>query len=165
MKTWIKWLIGGGLVAGAATLLSWKRFGERLQIIPQVDIDGVGLTWVRFQITPTIKNPSTKELKINYPFISLYHKGNLLGSSQVKQETITIPKLGEVKIGAPEFEPIKIKVSMDRLGSIFPLLTNLILPGVELEKGQIVLKIETQTRLFPEGANIAYKTSETIDLA
>jgi len=48
---------------------------------------------------------------------------------------------------------------------LFPILTALLISGVKPKPGQALLKVVTETRLYPEGVNLAYKTEETHSFA
>jgi hypothetical protein len=45
-----------------------------------------------------LKNPTAGSLKIKFPFVKIYYKDGLIGSSQVVNKDITIPAYGQAVI-------------------------------------------------------------------
>ncbi|TDX01478.1 hypothetical protein [Dinghuibacter silviterrae] len=87
---------GGVIVYLVASKLS--RMKTNLIVTPVVTVSSFGLTGLVLRADVSIKNPSTGSFKMRFPFVSLYYKGTLLGSSNLVSQDISVDAFGEANI-------------------------------------------------------------------
>jgi len=176
MNKLYKWLIGGAITAGTGfgifALLRYKKASTKLQIIPQISIDAIGLTWVRFRIIPTVKNPSAKAFKFEFPHISVYHNSTLLGSTDLTDNSSTggnaiieLKPAAQITLGPPNFPLLTVRVNAGQMGDLLPLITNWFINGVKPEKGAATLRVVTITNVVVAGQIVPTESEQIIDLA
>jgi len=105
-----------------------------------------------FAIVAKIKNPSPQELNITYPFIKVLYKGNTIASSEVKDSTVKIEKMGEHTIN------LKLPVSYLKLGGVAMDF----LKKVTDKSAKITLQVEISTYIEVAGAQIPYSKTQDI---
>lgn len=102
MNTTDKILAGSAIgIAAIATIAYVSRISRaqvQLQVIPNASIYKIGLDGMTIKVNALLKNPTGASFKLKYPFIELTHKNVLVGSSQVVNKDIRIPKYGQVLI-------------------------------------------------------------------
>lgn len=92
-------LLGTAVVAGAGFYLyRLVRTGQKLQTQTSAKIHKINLTELVVKVNVTLKNPTSQSLKIRYPFVTLKHGKDTLGSSQVVDREVEIVKYGETTI-------------------------------------------------------------------
>jgi len=145
MNKLTKILIGTGVVLTGGYLFKMSRTSANLETEIKAIIHKFDLTGITIRVDAKIKNPTEGSLKIKYPFVKLSYKGGTVGSSQVVNQDITIPKFGEANI-----EAIMIKIPlMDLLSAGLDLLTSL-KSGAGVKIGiTIITTIYTAISSFP----------------
>ena len=140
-----KILIGTGVVLTGGYLFKMSRTSANLETEIKAIIHKFDLTGITIRVDAKIKNPTEGSLKIKYPFVKLSYKGETVGSSQVVNQDITIPKFGEANI-----EAIMIKIPlMGLLSAGLDLLTSL-KSGAGVKIGiTIITTIYTAISSFP----------------
>ncbi len=91
-------IVGAGVLAVIAYFKNISRAQEQLQVIPTANIHELSLSGLTIRVDALLKNPTGASFKIKYPFVKLEHKDQLVGSSQVSDNDITIPAYGQVFI-------------------------------------------------------------------
>jgi hypothetical protein len=145
MNKLTKILIGTGVVLTGGYLFKMSRTSANLETEIKAIIHKFDLTGITIRVDAKIKNPTEGSLKIKYPFVKLSYKGETVGSSQVVNQDITIPKFGEANI-----EAIMIKIPlMGLLSAGLDLLTSL-KSGAGVKIGiTIITTIYTAISSFP----------------
>ena len=145
MNKLTKILIGTGVVLTGGYLIKMSRTSANLETEIKAIIHKFDLTGITIRVDAKIKNPTEGSLKIKYPFVKLAYKGETVGSSQVVNQDITIPKFGEANIQA-----IMIKIPlMGLLSAGLDLLTSL-KSGAGVKIGiTIITTIYTAISSFP----------------
>lgn len=145
MNKLTKILIGTGVVLTGGYLFKMSRTSANLETEIKAIIHKFDLTGITIRVDAKIKNPTEGSLKIKYPFVKLSYKGDTVGSSQVVNQDITIPKFGEANI-----EAIMIKIPlMGLLSAGLDLLTSL-KSGAGVKIGiTIITTIYTAISSFP----------------
>ena len=145
MNKLTKILIGTGVVLTGGYLFKMSRTSANLETEIKAIIHKFDLTGITIRVDAKIKNPTEGSLKIKYPFVKLSYKGGTVGSSQVVNQDITIPKFGEANI-----EAIMIKIPlMGLLSAGLDLLTSL-KSGAGVKIGiTIITTIYTAISSFP----------------
>ena len=145
MNKLTKILIGTGVVLTGGYLFKMSRTSANLETEIKAIIHKFDLTGITIRVDAKIKNPTEGSLKIKYPFVKLAYKGETVGSSQVVNQDITIPKFGEANI-----EAIMIKIPlMGLLSAGLDLLTSL-KSGAGVKIGiTIITTIYTAISSFP----------------
>jgi len=145
MNRLTKILIGTGVVLTGGYLFKMSRTSANLETEIKAIIHKFDLTGITIRVDAKIKNPTEGSLKIKYPFVKLSYKGETVGSSQVVNQDITIPKFGEANI-----EAIMIKIPlMGLLSAGLDLLTSL-KSGAGVKIGiTIITTIYTAISSFP----------------
>ena len=100
MNKLTKILIGTGVVLTGGYLFKMSRTSANLETEIKAIIHKFDLAGITIRVDAKIKNPTEGSLKIKYPFVKLSYKGDTVGSSQVVNQDITIPKFGEANIEA-----------------------------------------------------------------
>lgn len=131
--------IGAGLVGLATYASRLSKASTNSETVVKANIHSIKLEGITIRIDVQIKNPSSVGFKIKYPFVKAMFKDSIIGTSQVIDKTITIPKNGEVNV-----EGIMILVPFTGLFSV----------------GAGLLKALTQN----DSAVITVKTITNVDL-
>ena len=157
-----KYLLGGAAVVGAGAILIHKmnRLSKELETVTRVNIFKVTLTGLQLQIDVTLKNPTGTGLKLKYPFVKLQFKDTdsngkevmkTLAMSQVKNETISIPKFGEIQLPS-----IMVNLDFITLGMNAPAALS-----QWRSEGTIELAVKTITTIEP---NIPYTKTDNMKI-
>lgn len=137
MANWKKIGIISGIGAGVVGALTYasrlNRASKQLQTIIKANVHSLKIDGLTIRVDAQIKNPNAMAFNIKFPFVKIIYKDKVIGTSQVIDKTIKIPKDGEVNI-----EAIMIKVPFT---SIFSLGAGLI----KLLAQQQAAKISVQT--------------------
>ena len=96
------WLVGLG--AGVATVLGIRylfrmnRLQEEIEPVVRASIYKVTATGIIAQVNMVLKNPTAGQISMKFPFVKLMHNQSTVGSSQVIDKDILIPKFGEAVV-------------------------------------------------------------------
>ena len=101
-----------------------------------------------------MKNPTDGTLKIKYPFVKLVYKGDTVGSSQVINQDITIPKYGEANI-----DGIMINIPLTGIFSVAMDLLKSLKTGVGVK---VVVKVVTTIYTTFSSIPYEYETEQTL---
>jgi hypothetical protein len=88
---------GGGIIIYVIAR-NLSQMKENLIVTPSVTVYSFGLTGLILRADVQIKNPSTGSFKIRFPFVTLYYKDALLGSSNLVNQDIAVGAFGEANI-------------------------------------------------------------------
>ena len=110
----------GYIITATAAALAWgiskvakaDKFYNRLNVECTGRIHKITFTKITVAVKAKMKNPTNTSITIQYPYVELHYKGEMLGSSEVKNETILIPQYGQ-----PEAE-LLIEISLLKLSAI-----------------------------------------------
>jgi hypothetical protein len=148
MNSLTKILIGTGMVLTGGYLFRMSRTSANLEIEANSEILSLKVSGLTVRINAKIKNPTDGTLKIKYPFLKLIFKGETLGSSQVIDKDITIPKFGEVNI-----EGIIINIP---LTGIFSIAMDL-LKALKTNEG-VKVSVKVITTIYTTFSTLPYET-------
>lgn len=102
MANWKKIGLISGIGAGVVGIVTYAskltKASNNLETVIKANVHSIKLDGITIRIDVQIKNPSSVGFKIKYPFVKLIFKESVVGTSQVIDKTITIPKNGEVNI-------------------------------------------------------------------
>lgn len=102
MANWKKIGIISGIGAGVVGLLGYanrlSKASDKIETNIKANIHSIKLEGITIRIDVKLKNPSNVKFKIKYPFIKASFKDSVIGTSQVIDKNIEIPKNGEVNI-------------------------------------------------------------------
>ncbi len=135
MSTWPKVaLVTAGCGALAYVYVKqMSRTKANLIVNPQVTVHSIGLTGLVLRADVQIKNPSSGSFTMKFPFVTLYYKDTLLGSSQVVNQDITVKAYSEANIQ-------KILIDIP-LSSVFSVVSGLISSITNKQAVMITIKI------------------------
>jgi hypothetical protein len=102
MANWKKIGIISGIGAGVVGIVTYAskltKASKNLESIVKANLHAIKLEGVTIRIDVQIKNPSSVGFKIKYPFVKVMYKESVVGTSQVIDKIISIPKNGEVNV-------------------------------------------------------------------
>jgi len=146
-------IILGVVALGVYGLSKLSRTSNELITEVKGRIHSLDFQNITFAIDAMIKNPTQTALIIQYPFIKISHKDNLIASSQIVDETIRITPLSQTDI-----KGIKIPVSYLKLGGISLDL----LKKLQNRDAKITMQVTILTSVNIGGADIPYSKTEDI---
>jgi hypothetical protein len=120
-------VVGGGVVAGLY-LRRLSKAGDTIEVTPSIKVhrlDGEGLT---LRVDTLLKNPSSKDFRIKFPYIRLVYENSVVGSSQIENRDIGIPKNSETKITG-----MMVKIPLTKIFSTAAKLAKAILAGEDVK--------------------------------
>ena len=92
-------LVVTGMVGVYALIAKYGRMQKELEVIPTANVHKFDLKkGLTLRLDLLMKNPTSGSLKIKFPFVKIYYKDGLVGSSQVVNKDITIPAYGQAVI-------------------------------------------------------------------
>ena len=145
MDSLTKIAIGTGVVLTGAYLLKMNRTSASIVTESTAKIHSLKLSGITLRVDTKIKNPTGGTLKIKYPFVKLTYKGDTIGSSQVIDQDITIPKYGEANI-----ESIMINIPLIGIFSSAMDLLHSLKAGEGVKIGiKIITTVYTTFSSFP----------------
>lgn len=148
MNNLTKILIGTGVVLTGGYLFRMSRTSANLEIEVNSQLLSLKISGLTVRINAKIKNPTDGTLKIKYPFLKLIYKGQTLGSSQVIDKDITIPKFGEVNI-----DGIIINIPLTGIFSIAMDLLN----ALKTNEG-VKVSVKVITTIYTTFSTLPYET-------
>lgn len=100
-----KILIGTGIVAGIgglvwtiSYLIGKKKVGDKLDTVTRAMIHSIKLNGLTLRIDVILKNPTQATLSIKQPYVKVLFEKKVIGTSQIQDKTIQIPKFGTLAI-------------------------------------------------------------------
>ena len=154
MNKLTKILIGTGVVLTGGYLFRMNRTSANLEIEVNSQLLSLKISGLMVRINAKIKNPTDGTLKIKYPFVKLAYKGDTVGSSQVINQDITIPKYGEANI-----EGIMINIPLTGIFSVAMDLLKSLKTGAGVK-----VMIKVVTTIYTTFSSIPYEfeTEQTL---
>jgi hypothetical protein len=154
--SWKLLLGAGAVVGGGYYLLQLNRTSNQLETVVQARVHSIDLSAITVNVDVQLKNPTAGSLKLKYPFIRLQYQGETIGSSQVLNQDIELPKFGETTIQA-----IRVKIPLLSLSGLAKDLLKLLNGS---NQGIALQAIITTTIDAGIGARLPYEKTETITL-
>jgi len=142
-----------GATLGTFALTRLIHAGENLVTEVKGRVHSIDWQNITFGIDTVLKNPSTAQMTIQYPFIKIEYKGKLIASSTMINEQIRIAQLSQT-----ELKNIKIPVAYLNLGGIALEL----LKKIQDKEKKIAVDVTVITQVNVAGAKIPYKKTEQI---
>lgn len=141
-------LLGGGY------LLRLYNASKNIEILPNIILESVDIEYAHFSVDTVIKNPTKSSFKVKFPFVKVYYKDSLLGTSRVHNKWIDIPAFAETPIK-------KLKINFPLADSIS--ITSDIIAARNGGKS-VSLVVETLTYIKIAFFSFPFKSTETINL-
>lgn len=152
MNIWTA-LILVGATLGTFAITKLIHAGENLVTEVKGRIHSIDWQNITFGIDTILKNPSTTQMTIQYPFIKIEYKGKLIASSTMSNQLVTVAQLSQT-----ELKNIKIPVAYLNLGGIAMELLN----KIQNKEKKIPLDITIITQVHVTGAKLPYSKTEQI---
>lgn len=147
-------VILGGAVIGGSYLLSMKRAGVHLEVVPKVYVHSVSLSGLKVRVDALLKNPTRASFSVKFPFIRLAFNNSVIGSSQAVDKDIEIPAFGQVVI-----DNIMVEMpALNILSTSYTLIKSL------LENRPVVVKATVLTTINVGLSRIPFESSAEIQL-
>ena len=127
------------------------------QIVTQVKarVFSIDFTKLVIAIDVIIKNPTNTNITIKYPFLKLLYKGGVLASSDLKNETISIPPFSQTTI-----TNIQIPLSYLYMAG----LAGEVVQKIKDKTYKIKLTVVTDTNVLFAGNIIPFSSSQDISI-
>lgn len=146
--------IGAGVIGVITYLSGLSRTKAELESVATGMIHSLKLDGLTVRLDVQLKNPTDGSLKIKYPFIKLYHKDSLIGSSKVIDKDIIIKPFGEAVINGIMLNlPATSLLSLG--GGFFNLLK---------QKQPVTLSVKTISTVDLGWKKVAYTKTDPIIL-
>ncbi len=144
----------GSVIAGILYAFRLKRTRAELETQAAVTVKKLDTKGLSLQIEITLKNPTRSTFKVKFPFVKVYYKDSLLGTSQVIDKDIDVPSFGQIKASN-----IIVQLPLSSLLAVGSGLTNLLSSGQPL-----VFKVETISTINLGVAQIPYTKENEFNL-
>ncbi len=158
MANWKRIGIISGIGAGVVSLFTYvsrlNKASSNLETVVKANIHSIKLEGITVRIDVQIKNPSSVGFKIKYPFLKVVFKDSVVGTSKVIDNTINIPKNGEVNI-----EGIMILIPYTGLLSVGAGLLKAL-----TQYDSAIITVKTITNVDLGWKKLPYETSNDITL-
>lgn len=93
-------LVAGAITGGVIYASRLNRMSDELVVVPTVRVHKIAGDGITIRVDARIKNPTRSRVKIKFPFVKLYYKDTVIGSSQAVNKDIEIPSYGEAVVEA-----------------------------------------------------------------
>lgn len=143
-------LVGGAAIYGLTKL---THAGKNIVTETKGRIHSLDFTSITFAIDALIKNPSTTPITIQFPFIKIFYKDNLIASSELKNRLVTIQPLMQTVI-----KDIKIPVSYIKLTGVGAEL----IQKLQDKKTKIKLQVTIITQIHLAGSIVPFSNTEDV---
>jgi hypothetical protein len=142
----------GTAIGGFLYYRSLQRTSTELEVTHKLSIANLSLAALTLRIDVVLKNPTRNKFKISFPYVRMEMNGTTIGSSQIVDQQIQVPSMGEVHI-----DNITIPIST------LEALTALITP---LQTGQgVQINVISETTINVLGIlNFPFQKAELITL-
>jgi hypothetical protein len=130
------------------------KMKANLIVVPNVSVFKVTLGGLVLRANVLIKNYSSGNCSIKFPFVKLIYKGTLLASSNIIDKDIPIEAYGQVQI-----EQIDIEVPLSSVFSVVSALINAI-----QNKQPVSITVVTSTVIDLGIKQLGYEDTQTIPL-
>lgn len=118
-------------------------------------VHSIDFSKITFAIDAVIKNPTPTSVTIQYPFIKIYYKDDLIASSDLINQTLKIAPLSQTHLNN-----IKIPVSFLKLSGAGAEL----LQKLQNKKTQVTLQVHIQTQVLTGINRIAYNSKQDVTI-
>jgi hypothetical protein len=147
-------VLGAGAIAGWSYIKNLKTASAELEIQPTVNIHKLAWDGLTLRLDLKLKNPSKGSFSIRFPYVKLFYKDTLIGSSNVVDKEIKIPAFGEVAI-----DKIMIQIPMTNVFSVAFALIKALTGGEAT-----MLTIRTITTINLGIINLPYEDKQDITI-
>jgi hypothetical protein len=150
----LKSVIGLGLVFGTGYLVKLVKDSEKLEVLPNIILEKINFESVLFSVDTLIRNPSKSSFTIGFPFVRIFYKDKLIGSSTPRKKWVKIPSQSESEIQDLQIE-FPLSQSIEIAGELITARTT----GIK-----IPIKIEVNSYIKLGLISFPIKKTETIIL-
>jgi len=164
-KHW--WMAGAGLVTlvVAGKVSGLLSLSKEIEIQTNAQVYKVDLTGFELWVYVTIKNPTSSQVTISFPFVKIIYQQQVLenGVKKIKENTLTSSQLLDKKVLIKANnetklpEPIKLKVNWLTLGMNVPSAVK-----EYVANGRVTLLIRTRSEVSSIGKEIKQEQIITI---
>ena len=158
MANWTKIGIISGIGAGVVGVVTYvtrlSRASKQLQTVIKANVHSLKLDGLTIRVDVQLKNPNSMAFNIKFPFVKILYKDKVIGTSQVYDKSIKIPKDGEANI-----EGIMIKVPITSIFSIGAGLIKLL-----VQKEPAVISVQTISTIDLGWKKLPYEKTEDMTL-
>lgn len=144
-------LLGVGAAIYGLTKLT--HAGKNIVTETQGRIHAFDFTSITFAIDALIKNPSTTPITIQFPFIKISYKDNLIASSNLVNRLVTIAPLTQTNIN-----DIKIPVSYIKLTGVGAEL----IQKIQDKSKKVTLQVTIATQIHLAGSIVPFSKTEDV---
>lgn len=146
-------LLGAGFAVYGLSKLT--QAGQNLVTETKGRIHSLDFEKIVFAVDSILKNPSNTELTIQYPFVKIFYKGDLIASSVLKNRLVSIKPLMQTTIA-----DIRIPVSYLKLTGVGAEL----LQKIQDKTKRVTFQVEIQTQIHLAGRMVPYSKTEDITI-
>lgn len=146
-------IILAALAAGVYGLSKLKHAGDNLTTETRGRVHSIDFQNITFAVDAILKNPSQTLLTIQYPFIQISYKGNLLASSNLVNSKIDIKPMTQTAING-----IKLPVSLLKIAG----MGGEIAAKLKDKKQKITLQVTVITQVNVGGTMVPYKQTSDV---
>jgi hypothetical protein len=93
-------IVVGAIAGGVVYASRLNKMSEELVVVPTVRVHKIAADGITIRVDARLKNPTRSRVKIKFPFVKLYYKDSVIGSSQAVDKDIEIPSYGEAVVEA-----------------------------------------------------------------
>jgi len=154
-------LVGAGVAANyliprGRKLIKLNEAGKKLEVVNSLMLHKIDFKGITIRVDVNLKNPSEEPVTIKFPFVKLQYKGATIGTSQVVDRSIPIPKWGEAVA-----EGIMIKIPYKGVFSLGGGLVEAIESG---EAVKITTVAQTSIDMGKDQKPFPYEITEEVTL-
>lgn len=146
-------IILAAVAIGAYGFTKLAKAGANLVTETKGRVHALDLTGITFAIDALIKNPSNTSLTIQYPFIKISYKENLIASSNLVNRLVTIAPLTQTNI-----KDIKIPVSYIKLTGVGSEL----IQKIQDKTKKVTLQVTIITQIHLAGSIVPFSKTEDV---
>jgi len=154
VKIFVGTTIGAGVLWLAYYLNGKKKVGDKLDTVTSASVHSLQLTGLTIRIDVILKNPTEYSLTLKQPYVRILFQDKLIGTSQLKDFIIEIPKYG-VKAVDPIFITVPATGLLTLGNGLFKYL---------IKKQPATITTITITSIQVGGKFIGYEKKDVINL-
>lgn len=154
MTAWTGIFIGAAALA-ALGISRLARAGANLTTELSARLHSVDLSKAVIAVNVRLKNPTGKGIQIQYPYIKLFYKEQLIASSDLKNQRLNIAPLAQT-----DLNDLRIPVSYLKLTGLGADLIKLFKTKTE----PLTLNVEVMTMIHTGITSVPFSTTQTITL-
>lgn len=153
-KIFVGTTIGAGAIWLAYYLFGKKKVGDKLNTVTSASVHSIKLTGLTLRIDVILKNPTEYGLRLKQPYVKVLFKDKVIGTSEIKNSIIEIPKYGVKSV-----EPIFITIPATGLLTLGDGLFKFL-----VKKEPATITTITTTSIQIGGKFISYEKPDVITL-